>query len=82
MNKFPIIACPSKCITCTSANDCQKCVSGYILKGTTCEAEVAPVSEQKKNPILIYASASLGLALGICFLTAILMKCSFAAAKR
>jgi len=68
--------CPSTCVTCTSGTECQKCMSGYILKGTTCEAESGP-PEQKKNPILIYASASLSLALIICTLTAILMNCSF-----
>ena len=59
-------------MTCTSESACQKCVTGYILSDSTCE-EV--VEAKRKNPILIYASTSIAMAVVICTLSGIIMNC-------
>lgn len=59
-------------MACTSESACQKCVTGYILSDSTCE-EVVEI--KKKNPILIYASTSIAMALVICTLSGIIMNC-------
>ncbi len=84
VNNYPLenfiiilLDCTSGCLNCTSKSECQKCASGYILSDTKCERQEisGEGTTQGNNPIILYASTSVGLALGICGLTGIIINC-------